>query len=82
MCGVRPEAVKTLNVSVSDDQDYPEDIKTKEYWGWYSFKKEALTMIQPTFITFGIQFAYGVNTAEFNKKDGIAVRLNITEIER
>lgn len=83
--GIKEEDIIKVEVSISENQERISHNNIKngkyiDYWGLiYNSNPDKIDLIQPSFVTFGMQFVYGFESLE-EKGRGRAYRLKIKEI--
>jgi len=78
--GDKPEDIVKLEFKISDNQELPESDSHKkmiaDYWGWYDFKNEKISLIFPQRFLLNMCFPYGMKVEE-DANIGKAYRLEI-----
>jgi hypothetical protein len=78
--GDKEEDIVELKMKISYDQKLPDERLKKQliadYWGWYDFEKEKMSLIFPQRFLLNMCFPYGMKACEDNN-EGKAYRLEI-----
>lgn len=82
MYGVKESEVQDLKFKISVDQERRntkgQQVKEKDYWGWYDFKQQRFSLIYPAYFLLNMCFPNGIEASE-EASQGKAYRLYILE---